>query len=61
MKWGWQRRNRLTFVGFCVRLILSQLEGLTFLQVVYGDGESSDFSYLVYLQDWADSNSCTKV
>ena len=26
-----------------------------------GDGESCDFSYLVYLQDWADSNSCTKV
>lgn len=26
-----------------------------------GDGESCDFSYLVYLQDLADSNSCTKV
>lgn len=35
---------------------ISQLEGLTFLQVVYGDGESSDFSYLVYLQDEADVN-----
>ena len=51
----------MTFVGFCVRLILSQLEGLTFLQLLCGDGESSDFSYLVYSQDWADINSCTKV